>query len=401
MNTLRSSVRDRALPRLTPLACLLGLCLAGGCGDETGTSDYEAGKAAYEARDLKKAEKMLGRSVEANPDNVDAQLRLARVKIDVAELSAAEEAVSKAVQLAPDDVDVKLTAAEVAWHRKDYKKARELFLQVANDATLDASVRAQGWAGAGVVEMAGDEMAGDEPHLARVDFLRALLLDWKNASARYHLGLLYRDGIDRGGLSYPEAALEQFEIFVRLDSSASPRVQKVQNSIIKGLKDSIARAASDRPGASVRDSAKCSAEIRTADAALAKGKVAEALQHYRAAAQADPLSYPAAFGLAQCWQKTPPSKKGEANPLARAFECYKTACSQSPSKVKTFLQAGELAMKLGYPAQAVEIYSRAVAADPMKLDSIDGLIRALNKTGRSSVARAYQQYRDAVVAKRK
>ena len=67
-----------------------------------------------------------------------------------------------------------------------------------------------------------------------------------------------------------------------------------------------------------------------------------------------------------------------------------------PSAVSTFLTTGSLAMKLGYSSQAVEIYSRAVAANPASLEAIDGLIRALRKSGgKDKVAEAYQRYRDS------
>ena len=68
-----------------------------------------------------------------------------------------------------------------------------------------------------------------------------------------------------------------------------------------------------------------------------------------------------------------------------------------PSAVSTFLAAGSLAAKLGLSLQAIEIYSRAVAANPTSLDAIDGLIRALRKSGgKAKVADAYQSYRESL-----
>ena len=47
--------------------------------------------------------------------------------------------------------------------------------------------------------------------------------------------------------------------------------------------------------------------------------------------------------------------------------------------------------------QAVEIYSRAVAANPSSIPAIDGLIKALRKVGgRQKEAAAYQRYRDSL-----
>ena len=71
-----------------------------------------------------------------------------------------------------------------------------------------------------------------------------------------------------------------------------------------------------------------------------------------------------------------------------------------PSAVSTFLVAGSMAAKLGLTLQAVEIYSRAVAANPVSLEAIDGLIRAFRKSGgKAKVAEAYQQYRLSLARK--
>ena len=280
-------------------------------------------------------------------------------------------------------MDVALLESQIAWHLKDYKTAANGFADIANDGKLDAAVRAQGWAGLGVVEM-----TCDNHHLARIAFLRALRLDRRNAAAWYHLGLLYRDGF-----GYLEAALEQFEIFVRLEEEASPRVQKVQRTIIPALKEQISRAATERPGAAKRNSSVAATSIATAESALKKGNAKAAREAYQQALAADPLSYPAALGLAKAWEKTDATKSGQQ----KAFEAYKAACALSPSAVSTFLATGSLAVKLGYSSQAVEIYSRAIAANPVSLDAIDGLIRVLRKGGKADkVANAYQKYRDSL-----
>ena len=367
------------------LKCAAALAFAGvlGCGQKDGRGELEAGKAAYEVRDLRKAEKLFEKSLSLAPDDADRLLYLARVKLDLGELPAAGELVAKAASRSDGAADVAMLQAQVAWHAKDYKAAANGFTSLAGNAKLDADVRSQAWAGLGVVEM-----TCNNHHLARVAFLQAIRLDRRNAAAWYHLGLLYRDGF-----GYLESALEQFEIFVRLEASASPRVQKVQRVIIPALKESVSRATADRPGASKRDSSACAAAIVKAEAAKKKGQFKAARQAYQDAAQADPLSYPAAKGLAEAWLKTDATKAGQA----KALEAYKNACALSPSAVSTYLATGALADKLGFPAQAVEIYSRALAASPTSFDALDGLIRSLRKVGnRTSVARAYQAYRDSL-----
>ena len=371
--------------RLSALKCASAACAAIilGCGPRDGSREFAEGKEAYELRDLKKAERLFERSVALAPQDADRLLYLARTELELGELAKAQDAVGRAASVSEGDVDVALLESQIAWHAKDYKTAANGFADIANDTALEPSLRAQGWAGLGVVEM-----TCDNHHLSRIAFLRAIRLDRRNASAWYHLGLLYRDGF-----GYLESALEQFEIFVRLEEEASPRVQKVQRTVIPALKDLIARAAAERPGASKRNSAACATEIAKAESALKKGNAKAAREAYQQALAADPLSYPAALGLAKAWEKVDSTKAGQA----KAFEDYKIACALRPSAVSTFLAAGSLATKLGYTLQAVEIYSRAVAANPTSLDALDGLIRALRKSGgKAKVAEAYQGYRNSL-----
>ena len=354
-----------------------------GCGSRDGVKEFNEGKEAYGLQDLKRAERLFERSVVLAPQDVDRLLYLARTELELGELAKAKDAVERAASGSEGDADVALLEAQIAWHAKDYKSAANGFADIANDVQLNASVRSQGWAGLGVVEM-----TCDNHHLARVALLRALRLDRRNAAAWYHLGLLYRDGF-----GYLEAALEQFEIFVRLEERASPRVQKVQRTVIPALKESIARAATERPGAAKRNSSACATSIAAAEAALKRGKVQQAREAYQQALSADPLSYPAALGLAKAWEKTDATKQGQN----KAFEAYKIACQLRPSAVSAFLTAGLLAAKLGLTLQACEIYSRAVAANPTSPDALDGLIRALRKSGgKAKVAEAYQRYRDSL-----
>ena len=369
------------------LSAVAAALVLAGCGSKDGVDEFKEGCAAYELRDLKKAERLFGESLSEAPDRVDAILYMARVKLDLGELDAAREYIGRAAALAGGDVDVRLVQAQVEWHAKNYDAAAKTFTGIAEDAALAPELRAQGWTGLGVVEM-----SREKPDVARTCFLRATRIDRKNAAAWYHLGLLYRDSF-----GYPEAALEQFEIFVRLEESASPRVQKVQRSVIPAIKETIARTTADLPGVASRDSSASSTEISKAEAALKRKDFRTARSRYEAALKADPLSYPAAFGLAQAWQQTDRTRSGQM----KALENYKRACVLRPGSVKTFLTAGALAARLGLHAQAVETYSRAVAASPTSLEALDGLIRALGRVGgRAKDAKAYQGYRDSLTVRR-
>lgn len=390
---MRRQVNYGIMPRMrktifSGAAAAAVLIALSGCGKNDGARELADGRTAYEIRDFRKAEKLFAKSLQLSPENVETMLYLALSKLALGELEPAREWAAKAAAADTKGVDVKMLEAQIAWHLKDYAKAEKLYEAVALDGTLSAHERSLGWAGLGIVEMTLDNY-----HLARVAFLRAIRIDRRNASAWYHLGLLYRDGF-----GYPQAALEQFEIFVRLNPVADARVQRVQRSVIPDLKDTIARAAADRPGASKRNSAVGAAAIAKAEAAWKRGAWKNAKAAYQEALAADPLSAPAALGLAKTMLRLDSSRKGQE----LALENYKLACSLRPGAVSAFIEAAALASKLGLHSQAAEIYSRAVAANPSSLSAIDGLIRSLRRVGgKTKVAQAYQLYRDSLSVNRK
>jgi len=366
------------------LAAVVVIC---GCGPRDGSKELEQGIAAYEVRDLKKAERLFEKSLQHAADDVDRIVYLARVKLDLGDLAATRSLIDQAKALSPKASDVMLLDAQTAWHLKDYSHSFDVFTALADDKGLSDEIRSQGCSGQGVVDFSRNNY-----HFARIAFFRAILFDRKNASAWYHLGCLYRDGF-----GYVEAARQQFEFFVRLEKMADMRVQKVQQTVIPSLKENIARQEMERPGASRRNSAACASALAKAESEWKKGAFKSARKLYQDALSADSLSYPAALGLAEAWMKTDTSKSG----LNNAMDCYRTACALRPSAVSTYVKAGDLAMRLGLIAQATEIYSRAVAANHTSLEAIDGLIRALQRSNKSKLVKAYQQYRDLLAARGK
>lgn len=377
-----------ARKRYGVLSLVAALALCSGCGPDDGSDALGEGRAAAALGDHAKAGRCYLKSVTENPANVDAWVELAVTREALGEIPAAREAIDRAAELAPDDVDVRLVAAQVAFYEKDFEGAERRFRAIADDLALDKTVRADAWAGAGVALMAVDDKHVDE---ARVAFLRALNLDFRNAAARYHLGMLYQTSF-----GFDAAALEQFSIFVRLKGAADGRMQRVQRAVIPDLKGNRARQLAEIPGASRRDSAACAKFLAQADELAKAGKNEAARAKYEEAFKADPLSYPAALGLARCWAKSAPSKKrGAPDPRERALDAYQAVCRLNPI-AGNFLAAADLAVQLGRHATAVRLYSMAVAAEPTKLDAIDGLIRQLRKAGRSQTAAVYQEYRDSI-----
>lgn len=356
-----------------------------GCRPSDGLEDLAAGQAAYEARDLRKAERAFEKSAAVVSTNVETLVSLVRVKLDLGKLSEARAWHDRAVTLAGRDSDVRMLGAQLAWHAKDYAAAAKAFAALGADGSLDAETRAEAYNGLGVVEMACNNR-----DRARIAFLTACRLNRRSAAARYHLGLLYRDVY-----GYPEAALDQFNFYVRLDTQSSERVRKVLSVVIPALRETLARATAARPGVSRRNAAAGEAALAKAQAALKKGNYKTAKQNYQEALRADPLSYSAALGLADACLKTDASKNGKA----QALEAYRQACMLRPSAVSTYLTAGNLALSIGRNASAVETFSRALAANPDSVEAIDGLIRALRATGskdNAAVARDYAAYRETV-----
>jgi len=319
---------------------------------------------------------------------VDVVMDAAREKLRLGELAAAEAAWEQAKAMAADDADVVLLGAQLAYHEKDYKAATASFASIADDASRDAKLRAEAQIGLGVVAM-----TLNETDRARIALLNALRFDRRSAPARYHLGLLYRN------LGYDEAALEQFEAFALLETNDVTRVHRVQRQIVPSLKDAIARKATERPGVDKRDSAAASKALQNAEAMEKKKNYKKARDYYADALKADPLSYPAALGLAEMWEKTDSSVSGRRQALA----CYQTACSLRPSAIKTLLKTGGIATSLNLHTVAAEAYSRALAVDAKNIEAIDGRIRALRKTGNDGVRTAalWQKYRDAVAPAKK
>lgn len=368
---------------------LLGVFFAAGagCGSGDEGGDFNAGSTAHAARDFRKAAQIFEKCVEREPGNVSALVYLASSKSELNDLKGAGETLSKAAELAGGDVDVRMLEAQIAAKMKDYDRAVGIFAEIAENGALEPAVRSQAYSGLGVAEAHRDNR-----DMARIAFMKAIRINNRNATALYNLALLYRDQF-----SYLEAAYDNFDMFVRLEQSEDARVQRVRNSMMPELKESIARSVSERPGVDKRNSAVSAAAISKAESAMKAKTYKTARLRYAEALSADPLSYPAAVGLAQAWLASDKTVNGRK----KAHANYKLACKLRPSHVSTFLRTGELAFSLGLYASAVDSYSRALAANPASLDAIDGLVRALNKVDKRKTARAYQIYRDMVHSSRR
>lgn len=371
---------------------LSAVLLVAGCKPSDGKDEYAEAQKALEAKNYEKAEELFAKSAELAPDNVDALVSLALSRIGRGMIKEAKAAAEKAAALAPDDIDLRELLAQVAWYAGEFETARELYLPLATDENISADVRSQAFAALGVIDMAmcGTDMQHDWLRdRARTEFLRAITIDRRNATARYQMALLYRDTF-----GYNEAALENFRAFLQLAPEADARVQRVQRDEMPNLTRIINEANAARPGAAGRDVNVCSQELKKAEAEWKKGAFTKARQYYSNANKADPLSYEAALGLAQAWEKF---RNGKEN----ALKYYQEACKNRTSATKTLIKTGDLAMELRKYAIATEAYSRAVAASAKDITAIDGLIRALRRSNRAKAAEVYQQYRDTIPVRKK
>lgn len=367
--------------RIFSLFCLMGV---GACSSGDGQKEYAMGESAYEAHDLKKAEKYFRKSIEINEANVNAYIMLSRVRLDLGEITSAQKAIDTAASLAAsEDFDILMTKGHIAYHMKNYDLAMSIFDKVATNYKLDRTTRSKALSSLGIVQMTCDRR--DE---ARVSFLKALNLDRKNnPSAFYHLGLLYRDAFD-----YPEAAQEQFEMFVRLQASPRERVLKVQRDILPQLRESIIRSTSQIPNISRRDSQASATLLSKAEAQYAAKKYQVALKYYKESLLNDPLSFPAQIGIARILAINTTAEGQRA-----AFKAYLAACKLKPNSTSTLLLTASMAMRLSQPMTAAKLYSRALATNPAKKDAIDGLIKAYEKIpGNQSLARIYKAYRSSL-----
>lgn len=349
-----------------------------GCGGSSDGKRLAKGIDAYRSGDLVEASRCFAKTIELNGDNADALFWSARVKLDLGELKDASSFIERARNLAGDDADILDLKAQIAFHLKDYAAATACYQAVAENLELEPKIRSRALAGLGVVLQ-----VQDQSDAARIAFLKAINLDRRNAEAWYHLALIYRDVY-----GFYEAALEHFEFFIRIREVASPRVQKVQRVFIPELKETIARALANIDGVDRRDRAASAKALQEGEKAWKKSHFKTARLRFNDAYLADPLSFEAAVNLARAWEKVDTSAAGRKEALG----CYRAACRLSPSSISTFLAAGELALKVGANASAVEIYSRAMAADPKNSNAITGIVNALTKCGRNEVAKIYKDY---------
>lgn len=376
---MTNSSRQFALKSFAASLLLVILC---GCGSDP-AKEYKKGEVAFENSDYNTAVERFSSVLETSPDNVDALVMLARSEFALAHLDKADDALNRASATNGTDADIIELKAQIAFYRKDYKAATGYYAQLASNPDFDDETRSRGWTGLGAVDFF---MIGLHPdvqryrHESRVKFLQAVILDRRNASARYHLGRLYRDTFQ-----YLEAAKDEFDIYVHLQPVVDKRVKRIRDEVLPSLKDEIAR--NSVPTSRV-DSPACASFLKQGDDAYRRKNWKAAVTAYSKAYKKDSGSFPAVVGLARSYAH---SARTAFN-RDQALKMYLVACKVRPSAIGTYIEAGDYAVMVGKPATAVELYSRALASNPESKPAVKGLILALTKSGDSQAASVYRGY---------
>ena len=314
----------------------------------------------------------------------DALLEQALANIAQGVPRAADEAARAAVAQDPSSAEARLVEGQSAYLLRDYARARTSFAAVAEEADLPRELRSQAYAALAVVELAEEKV-----DCARLSLFRAVRLNFRNAAAWYHLGLL-----SRSTYHFYAAAKDQFDMACRLDPN-SDRTRSTLRTTIPALRDQLAQQAAAKPGAAKRDPARAAKLLAEGYAAQKKKDDKKAADRFEQAAKADPLSWEAAWNLA----KTLPEAEKGKSPVAtvkRVLEAYENALDAKPSSRETCLSAARFALQNRRPAAACQFLSHALAHFYDSKPVVDLYIEALEKQGTTesrNAARLYRAYR--------
>ena len=341
----------------------LALCVAG-CGKDSAVET----KAAPSTEEVADFDTLIHQGVDA---------------VAQKDATKAVDAAAKALELRPESAEAHLLAGQAACLGKDYAQAREQFSSVIKEASLLPVLRAKAYAGLGIVEF-----EQNDAELARISFLNALLLDFRNEAAQYYLGRIYRDYY-----YFNEAAKDHFQMFENL-RRGTPLAEKVKTKYLPEIQRMIERKRTERFGAGGGNAEQAAKLIQEAQALEGKKKLAEAAKKYDAARKADPRSYDAALGYARLVKN---AEKGAW--IGKAIKAYCDAIALKPQTLENYLSAARVAREddEGFKIQAVEILNHAVAHNPTDVPTLDLLISALRKTGNGKMFNAWDEYRQKVV----
>ena len=313
----------------------------------------------------------------------DTLMRKSVAAVAQKDAATATACATGALEAQPESAEAHLLAGQAACLGEDYARAREEFASVIKEKSLPAALRSRAYAGIGTVEFEQHDAES-----ARISFLYALLLDYKNEAAQYYLGRIYREVYH-----FYEAAKDHFQMFVYM-KPGTPLADKVKSEYIPELQRAIDGKAAERLGARGEGAAQAAKLIQEAQGLEDKKRYTEAVKKFEAARKADPNSDVAALGYARLVVVTDKSAEG----ARKAIRAYYDAIAIKPSALGNYIKAAQLARNYDpeFRIQAVEILNHALAHHPREPKALDQLIAALRKTGNSKLANAWDEYRRAV-----
>lgn len=363
-----------------------------GCGGDAGSSadvddgaeDFAQAQVALANGETKIAARGFAEAARKCETNFEARLQLALANIKLGEVDGAVSAAAAARALRPDSAEALLVAGQAAYLKRDYDAAVDDFNAVVKDAQLLAALRSAALAARAVVEIGRQDVDA-----ARITLFTAKRLDPRNAAAWYHLGCLSRDVY-----RFTEAALEQFEVAVRLMDARDERAERLSRTIIPALREQRQQEAAARPGAQSRNPGEAARLIAEGQKLQGRRRMRDAIAKYAAALKADPLSDVAALAYAELQKANLPKDRAAAAPLVeKVLAAYRVVIDENPSVQKHYLAAARLAYDHQLWMQAAAIMDRAISHDAENKQTLDLLVASLLKAGKTKQAGMWRDYR--------
>jgi len=349
---------------------VLGLC---GCGSHSGPSAAQRGNEAFKEGRFDKAVEELTYATSRIANSAELYYNLGASHMELGNCLQAQDAFLAALNLDPNYSDALACLGQIYFQQDNLPKALEsLEKALSLDTTADAKAR--------ILNTMGLVAArGKHEGLARLHFLRALKENRKSAFVYYNLASLYRDDPYR----LYEESLDNFEIFVRLVDPKSSYYLKAKDNI-KRLRSNLERTRAITPDDARRDAPKASKLLQEGVTAYSSKQYAQAIKAYKAALEADPLTFSAAYGLGIIYQQQ--GNKTEAR------NAFKRASLINPGNQDCYYRAAVLSIQLNQYAEGTKILDKAIARSPFNPTSAKLMATIKYAEGHYPEARLYGDF---------
>jgi tetratricopeptide (TPR) repeat protein len=308
-----------------------------GCAKDDGSTDFEKGNIALKEGRLEEAANLFQSAAAKNPTNFTTRLTLAIANLNLGEIDKAEKAITSALSLDPDSAEAFLVEGQIAYERKEYRRALSNFGAISSESSLPKAIRSNALVSRGIVNYITSSFDA-----SRVDILKAMALDARNAAAWYQFGVLSRDS------RYFEAALIQFNMASRCLPKGDSRIERIERKILPDLRKRM-----------------------EADAKSFIGKVSKT-----------PL---------EDANKIAASVK-KASDVDKALAAYRLAMAAKPFSQKVYNDAVAFAKSKGRWAIVVEFLQRSIMHQPGDKRTVAAMIEALPKVGRKKEVAMWKEY---------